>query len=100
MRYHQCLIFIPIFGCVIFHSVSGIVRVTKSANENLRDPGTYIVHFEDTTTNLQQHYFAKQLIRRSNKWAKFQASIITEYPNIKCLTTRLSEKALKWVRMI
>ena len=99
MRCHQCLIYILIFGCVIFQHTSGVARVTKSTNENLRDPGIYIVHFEDTTTDLQQHNFAKQLIKKFNERAKFEATIIAEYPNIKCLTSRLSKKALNWVRI-
>ena len=99
MSYHHCLIHILIFGCVIFQHTSGVARVTKSTNENLRDPGIYIVHFEDTTTDLQQHHFAKQLVKRFNKRKKFEATIIAQYPNIKCLTSRLSKKALNWVRM-
>ncbi|XP_065901879.1 extracellular serine proteinase-like [Dysidea avara] len=91
------LILALIFGCVIFQDVSGVARVKRSADENLRDPGTYIVHFEDSTTDAQLHHFVKQLNRRSNSRTKFEAEIISEYPNIKCLTAKLSEKALKWV---
>ena len=87
-----------IIGCVIFQDVSGVVRVKRSANENLRDPGTYIVHFKDSTTDAQLQHFVKQLNRRSNKTEKFDAKIVAEYPIIKCLTARLSEGALQWVR--
>ena len=98
MRYYQCLILALIFG--IFQDVSGVAIFTKSANEKLRNPGTYIVHVEDNTTDAQLQHFAKQLIRRSNTWTKFRAEIIAEYCSIKCLTAKLSERALKWVRMI
>ena len=100
MRYCQCLLLALIFGCVIFQDVSGVARVKRSADENLRDPGTYIVHFEEDTTDAQLQRLVKQLNRRSNRKTKFEAEIISEYPNIKCLTARLSETALKWVRMI
>jgi len=99
MRYYQCLILALIFGCVILQDVSGVARVKKSADEHLRDPGTYIVHFKDNTTDAQLNHFAKQLIRRSNRRPKFEAKIIAEYPNIKCLTVKLSERALHWVRI-
>jgi len=97
MRYIQCLILTLIFSCVIFQDVSGVARIRKSANESLREPGTYIIHFEDSTTNVQLRQFTKQLTRRSYKKAKFEAIIIAEYLITKCLTARLSEKALKWV---
>jgi len=97
MRYYECLILTLIFICVTFQDISGVAKIKRSADENLRDPGTYIVHFKHNTTDSQLHYFAKQLIRRSNRRPKFEAKIIAEYHNIKCLTTKLSEKALKWV---
>ena len=100
MRYCQYLILALIFGCVIFQDVSGVTRVKRCADENLRDPGTYIVHFEDSTTDAQLQHFVKQLNRRSNRKAKFEVEIISEYSNIKCLTARLSDKALKWVRVM
>jgi len=100
MRCYQCLCLALVIGCVIFQDVSGVARVKRSANENLRDPGTYIIHFKDSTTDAQLQHFTKQLNRRSNRSVKFEASIISEYPNIKCLTARLSKKALKWVRIL
>ena len=99
MRYYQCLILALIFGCVIFQDVSGVARVKRSVDESLRDPGIYIVHFEDSSTDAQLQHFVKQLNRRSKRRVKFEAEIIAEYPNIKCLTVRLSERALKWVRI-
>jgi len=99
MRFYHCLILILIFGCAVFQDVSGVARVLRSADKNLRDPGTYIVHFEDSATDTQLHHFAEQLNRISNKRAEYEAKIIAEYPKIKCLTAKLSEKALKWVRI-
>ena len=97
MRYYECLILTLVFCCVIFQDVSSIVRVTRSKDENLRDTGTYIVHFEDNTTDTQLQHFTKQLLRRSSRKVKFEVEIISEYPSIKCLTARLSKRALKWV---
>ena len=99
MKYYQYLLLTLIFGCVILQDVSGVARVKKSADKNLRDPGTYIVHFKNNTTDTQLQQFAKQLIRKSNRKPKFEAKIIAEYPNIKCLTVKLSERALHWVRI-
>ena len=100
MKYCQCPIIALIFGCVIFQDVFGVARVKRSADENLRDPGTYIVHFQDSTTTAQLQRFTKQLIRRSNRREKFEAEIVSEYPSLNCLTAKLSNKALKWVRIV
>jgi len=83
----------------MLQDVSGVARVTRSNNENLRDKGTYVVHFEDSITDAQQQHFTKQLIRRSSRKEKFEAKIISEYPNINFLTARLSKRAFKWVRI-
>jgi len=85
-------------GCVIFQDASGVARVKRSANKNLRDPGTYIVHFKDSTTDAQLQHFVKQLSRKSNKTEKFEAKIVAKYYCIKCLMAKLSEGALQWVR--
>jgi len=100
MRYCQCLSLLLTFGCIIFQDASGVAKVKISADENLNDPGTYIVHFENNATTAQLQHFTKQLIRRSNRRVKFETKIISELPNIKCLTVRLSHRALKWVRII
>jgi len=97
MRHYQCLCLTLVIGCVIFQDVSGVARVKRSANENLRDPGTYIVHLKDNVTDVQLHQFAKQLTMRHNSKRKFEAKTVTEYTSIKCLTARLSEKSLQWV---
>jgi len=86
-----------IFGFAIFQDICGVARVKRSANDKLRNPGTYIVHFKDNTAEAQLQQFTKQLIRRSNRRLKFEAKIIAEYPNVKCLTAILSKEALKWV---
>ena len=99
MRCYQCLCLTLVIGCVIFQDVSGVVRVKRSANENLRDPGTYIVHFKDSTTDAQLQDFVKQLTRRPNGGIEFEVETISEYINIKCLTARMSKRAVKWVRM-
>ncbi|XP_065903952.1 extracellular serine proteinase-like [Dysidea avara] len=97
MTHYWCLILALVIGCVTFQDVCGVARVKQSADENLRDPGTYIVQFADSVTDVQLQQFAKQLNRRSNVRGKIEAKIISEYPSIKCLTARLSESALKWV---
>jgi len=99
MRCYQCLILTLIFGCIIFQDASCVARVRRSTNKNFRDPGTYIVHFEDNATDAELYHFAKQMIRRSNIREKFEAKIIAEYSNIRCLTVKLSEEALKWVKI-
>jgi len=88
-----------IIGWVIFQDVSGVARVETFVDKSLHDPRIYIVNFEDSTTIAQLQHFTKQLIRRSNRRANFEAEIVSKHPNIKCLTARLSEKALKWVRL-
>ena len=98
MRYYLYLFILLIFGYIMFQDTSGAAKIKRSADESLRDPGTYIVYFENSTTNTQLRHFVKQLIGRSNRRATFEAKIISEDPNIKRLTARLSKRALKWVR--
>jgi len=43
------LILSLIFGCVVFQDVFGVARVQRSSNENLLDPGTYILFTLNTT---------------------------------------------------
>ena len=99
MRCYQSLCLTLVIGCVIFQDVSGVVRVKRSADENLRDPGTYIVHFKDSTTDVQLQHFVSQLTRKSIRNVKFQAILVSKYLDMKCLTARLSDKALQWVRI-
>ena len=100
MQYYQCLNLVLVIGCTILEDASGIAKVRRSADENLRDPGTYIIQLEDSATDAQLQHFTKQLNERSNRRAKFEGNIIAEFPNINCLIAKLSERALKWVRMI
>jgi len=81
------------FGCVIIQGANGApARDTGSVN----DPAIYIVHFQANVTDALQQDFVSQLIGNYSIGAK----IIAEFPNIKCLTARLSETALKWVRIL
>ena len=92
-----------ILNTVYYQEVSAShdpVRVTRSAVESLRDHGTYIVCFTDHVTEEEQHQFANTLIRMAASVRNFTAEIIEELFIIKCLTTRLSERALSWVRTI
>jgi len=100
MRYYQCLNLALVLGCAILEDASGIAKVRRSADENSRDSGTYIIQLEDSATDTQLQHFTKQLNERSNRREKFEGNIITEFPNINCLIARLSKRALKWVRMI
>ena len=76
------------------------VKVTRSAVESLRNHGTYIICFTDNVTEEDQHQFANTLIRMSASVRNFTAEIIKELFIIRCLTARLSERALSWVRTI
>ena len=103
-RHCQCLIVTLVMGIISFKEVSaglGVADVIRSKNESLRDPGIYIIHFEENATETQLQTFVKQLITTSKKRAKegFKVEIITEYFGINFLTARLSEKALHWVRI-
>ena len=74
------------------------VRVTRSAVESLRDHGTYIIHFESHVTKEEMQEFTTALERKSMTETNFAAEIVEEMFMIKCLTARLSIKALTWVR--
>ena len=92
-----------ILGCVSYQEVSagrGPVRVTRSAVEGLRDHGTYIIHFKDHVSDEELQQFAAALPRSSDKGENFITEIIEELFIIKCLTARLSGRALSWVRTI
>ena len=78
----------------------GPARVTRSAIESLRDRGTYIIHFKDHVTKEELQQFATVLSRSSDEDESFTAEIIEKLFIIKCLTARLSDKALTWVRIV
>ena len=93
-----------ILGAVCYQEVSagrhGPVRVTRSAIESLRDRGTYIICFKDHVTEEELQQFTATLLRSSDEDENFKAEIIEGSFSIRCLTARLSEKALSWVRLI
>ena len=71
------------------------VKVTRSADESLRDCDTYIIKFK---SEKDLHPFATDLTLKSEKESNFSAEIIEEMLIMKCLTARLSRSALDWVR--
>ena len=75
---------------------SSVADVIRSKNANMRDPGTYIIHFEENATDTQQQIFVKQLLIMS-KQRGIKTKVIAEYFRSKLLTAKLSEKALHWV---
>ena len=93
MRCHQYLLVVLVFGCAAFRDISGVARFTRSADESLRDPGTYIVYFKTSATNAEIRQFVAEI-------KHFEAEIISEFLSIKSLSARLSEQALIWVRII
>ena len=66
----------------------------------MRDPGTYIIHFEENTIDAQLQIFVKQLLTMSKQRAEegFKAEVIAEYFGSDLLTAKLSEKTVHWVR--
>ena len=93
MRCYQYLLVVLVFGFAVFQDISGVARFTRSADENLRDPGTYIVYFKKSATNAEIRQFVTEI-------KHFEAEIISEFLNINSLSARLSEQALIWVRII
>ena len=75
-------------------------RVTRSPVESLRDHGTYIVHFKEHIPEDELQNFITALVRKTNTERNFTAEIIEELFIIKCLTARLSRRALNWVRTV
>ena len=78
----------------------GPVRVTRSAVESLRDHGTYIIYFKDHVTEEELLRFAAALSTSSDEDKIFTTEIIEELFIIKCLTAKLSSRALSWVRTV
>ena len=78
----------------------GPVRVTKSSDENLRDRGTYIICFKDHVTEEELQQFVAALSKSSAEEETFTVEIIEELFIIKCLTAKLLERALSWVRNV
>ena len=89
-----------VLGTLCYQEASagcGPVRVTRSAVESFRDHGTYIINFKDQVTEEELQQFAATLSKSYDKGEKFIAEIIEELFIVKCLTVRLSGKALSWV---
>ena len=78
---------------------SSVADVIRSKNANMRDPGTYIIYFEENVTDTQLQIFVKQLLTMSKQKAEegIKTEVIAEYFGSKLLTAKLSEKALHWV---
>ena len=92
-----------ILSTVIFQEASAgryPVGITRSAVESLRDHGTYIVHFKSHATEKELNQFVTALVIKSIKEKNFSAEIIEKLFVIKCLTARLSSKAIDWVRTV
>ena len=92
-----------LLGTVCYQEVSagrGPVRVTTSAVESLRDRGTYIICFKEHATEEELQHFTAVLSGSSAKGEKFTAEIIEEMFVIKCLTAKLSGRALSWVSAV
>ena len=101
MRYQWWTICWCTFAFVVYcKGVSSQVRVTRSADESLRIHNSYIVHFKENVTELQQQHFAAMLVRRTKRVGKFFAKDIHQFCAIKCMVVRLSKRALKWVRTV
>jgi len=100
MKYYWCVIFSCVSIALVFwQEVSSQVKVTRSPVKSLRIHDTYIVHFKENITTEQLQHFANLLVRKTKNKRRFVAEIFQQYFTIKCLTARLSNKALKWVRV-
>ena len=89
--------YLSIVYCQTALGVSSQARVTRPAAKHLRDRGTYIIYFKNTTTETEQQHFAAVLEAKSNTKKQFVVEIIKNFFIINCLTARLSKKALQWV---
>ena len=72
-------------------------KFARSAEEHLRDRGTYIVCFKSNVTEIEQQHFVAVLETKSKATKEFVAEIMEKFSIIKCLTVKLSEGALDWV---
>ena len=94
---YQCLI-LALLSCTVFQDSSGVTSVNRSAQVTLRDPGTYIIQFQDNSTDAKLQHFMEKLIERSCNRTNFKVEIITRFFSFHLLIAKLSERALKWVR--
>ena len=94
VEHHWLLIMaLGIVYCQTAFGSSSQAKVSKSAFEHLRDRGIYIIQFSNTLTELELQHFAAVLEEQ------FTVEIIEKFFIIKCLTARLSKRALHWVRI-
>ena len=99
MKYHWwiTLSYAFMFTLVFWREASGRARFTRSAVESSQILDSHIVHFKENVTEKQFQRFAAALVRKTIQNRKFAAEILQQFYSIKCLTARLSNKALKWV---
>lgn len=90
-----------VVGCtsavLFWQGASGQARVTRSAYEGLRIYDNYIVNFKENVTEKQLNRFVANLVKKSNRSKLFSAEILQKFFTIRCLTARLSKRALAWV---
>ena len=100
MRYQWWLIltYIFIFALVVWQEASSKAVVTRSTDESLRIHDIYIIHFKENATQKRLQRFVATLARKSDHRRKFVVEILQQFLIIKCITARLSAKALSWVR--
>ena len=88
-------------GCtcavLFWQGASGQARVTRSAYESLRIYDNYIINFKENVTEKQLNRFVAKLVKKSDRSKLFNAEILQKFFSIKCLTARLSKRALAWV---
>ena len=90
--------FLGLVYCQTVFGSSSKATVTRSAVESLRDHGVYIIYFKNDVPEIKLQHFVTVLERKSKLFV-FIAEIIGKFLDIKCLTAKLSKKALRWVRM-
>ena len=88
-----------IFICAVlfWQETCGQVRVTRAAVETLRIHENYLIHFKENVTEERINRFLEILARKSNRSRNFNAEILKKFLPIKCITARLSNRALAWV---
>ena len=88
-------------GCtcavLFWQGASGRARVTRSAYESLRIYDNYIINFKENVTEKQLNRFVAKLVKKSDRSKLFNAEILQKFFSIKCVTARLSKRALAWV---
>ena len=92
-------LFLGFMCCQTVYGSSNQAKITVSAVESLRDHGTYIIHFNSTATESELKQFVADLEENSKLMENFTAEVIEKFFIIKCLTAKLSEEALQWVRI-